>query len=261
MGIEEAIQAELDEVERTCNVRVLLAVEAGSRSIGTASADSDYDVRFVYVRQLSDYVYLGRLYGDFEDTIEWKLEGEYDIVGWDVSKFLALMRKSNPSVFEWLSSPVVYREAPEFQEVRAFAPSCYSGKSSAYHYLAKADHDLKYLARSEAPQLKTYIQLVHALLSARWALSCGMPATYELSALAERELEPSLRPVVEAAVERKVRRTDKDQPVRILELDEWALLAKEQVAERAKAEPAVKPVEWDVVDDVFFKILRRDRQW
>lgn len=38
---------ELLRIERQNNVRILLAVESGSRAWGFASRDSDYDVRFV----------------------------------------------------------------------------------------------------------------------------------------------------------------------------------------------------------------------
>ena len=48
MEIYDMIQKSLDEIEKKNNVRVLLAVESGSRAWGFASPDSDYDVRFIY---------------------------------------------------------------------------------------------------------------------------------------------------------------------------------------------------------------------
>jgi hypothetical protein len=45
-----AIVAELAALEGPEEAVVLLAVESGSRAWGFPSADSDYDVRFVYVR-------------------------------------------------------------------------------------------------------------------------------------------------------------------------------------------------------------------
>src|SRR5688572_24477340 len=46
--MRDRIVEALAEVERDCQVQVLLAVESGSRAWGFASPDSDYDVRFVY---------------------------------------------------------------------------------------------------------------------------------------------------------------------------------------------------------------------
>ena len=114
MGMRETISEELLAVEREKDVRVLLAVASGSRAWDMASEDSDYDVRFVYMRREEDYLRLE----DVRDTIEWRLDETYDVVGWDLCKFLRLMRGSNPTVFEWLESPIVYREDPAFDNVR-----------------------------------------------------------------------------------------------------------------------------------------------
>ena len=52
MDMEQIIREKLVEIENKENVRIIMAVESGSRAWGFASPDSDYDVRFVYVRNL-----------------------------------------------------------------------------------------------------------------------------------------------------------------------------------------------------------------
>ncbi len=63
----EIIQEKLIEIEQKENVRILMAVESGSRAWGVASPDSDYDVRFLYIRKKSDYLRLDPV----RDVIEW----------------------------------------------------------------------------------------------------------------------------------------------------------------------------------------------
>ena len=58
MGIIDEIQMKLKEIEEQEHVTILHAVESGSRAWGFASPDSDYDVRFIYVRTMEDYLRL-----------------------------------------------------------------------------------------------------------------------------------------------------------------------------------------------------------
>ena len=108
IGVEELIRKKLREIERQENCRILLAVESGSRAWGLASPDSDYDARFIYVRPKESYLKLERA----RDVIELPINDELDINGWDVDKTLKLLHKSNPTVFEWFSSPIVYQTTP-----------------------------------------------------------------------------------------------------------------------------------------------------
>lgn len=48
------IAARLEAIACDEGVRIFLAVESGSRAWGFASPDSDYDVRFLYVRRVED---------------------------------------------------------------------------------------------------------------------------------------------------------------------------------------------------------------
>lgn len=56
--IKETILAKLKEIEQKEQVKILHAVESGSRAWGLASPDSDYDVRFIYIRRREDYLRL-----------------------------------------------------------------------------------------------------------------------------------------------------------------------------------------------------------
>ena len=47
--MQNIIMDKLHEIETSENVRILLAVESGSRAWGFASPDSDYDMRFIYL--------------------------------------------------------------------------------------------------------------------------------------------------------------------------------------------------------------------
>ena len=49
MSIRLQIQQALDQVEAEASVKIIFAVESGSRAWGFPSQDSDYDVRFIYI--------------------------------------------------------------------------------------------------------------------------------------------------------------------------------------------------------------------
>ena len=64
--MRKKIKEQLRRIEDAENIKILLAVESGSRAWGFASPDSDYDVRFVYIRSLEDYLRLDAI----RDVIE-----------------------------------------------------------------------------------------------------------------------------------------------------------------------------------------------
>lgn len=109
VAMRTRIAAMLDDIERDHRIRILLAVESGSRAWGFASSDSDWDVRFLYVRPLESYLRINPP----PDVIEVPLTDELDLSGWDLRKALALLVASNAVALEWLASPVVYRRDDE----------------------------------------------------------------------------------------------------------------------------------------------------
>ena len=91
--MRKKIQTQLRRIEEEENIKILLAVESGSRAWGFASPDSDYDVRFIYIRRMEDYLKLEKV----QDVIELPMDDVLDMNGWDLQKTLRLLYKSNPS--------------------------------------------------------------------------------------------------------------------------------------------------------------------
>ena len=98
------VPEKLREIENEYNVKVLLAVESGSRAWGFASPDSDFDVRFIYKRPRNEYLKLDQP----RDVIEIPIDDIWDVNGWDLDKTLRLLYKSNPTLYEWINSPICY---------------------------------------------------------------------------------------------------------------------------------------------------------
>lgn len=249
--MQETIRDELRAVEETRGVRVLLSVESGSRSWGMASHDSDYDVRFVYVRPQRDYLRLEK----GRDTIEWRLDEVLDITGWDLVKFLRLMRGSNPTVFEWLQTSLVYAESPDFARVREVAGSCFSPKASAFHYLGmERGHDRAFL-HGDTVGAKKYLYMVRALLAARWCLDERTPAPMLLSDLMDAKLPSSVTPVVEDLLAVKAAGKEHQQVAHVPTLEAWIEQEDAALYARAQAEEAPRKCSWEELDEVFLEVL------
>ncbi len=163
----ELIQTELADIAAKHDVRILFACESGSRMWGFASPDSDFDVRFIYVHP-RDW-YLSIHIESKRDVIERMTSNDLDLVGWDLRKALGLLQKSNPSLIEWLYSPIIYSEVPGFRErMCELAKLYFSPMASFHHYRSMGpNHNLKYLQREEI-SYKKYLYPIRGILAAQW---------------------------------------------------------------------------------------------
>ncbi|MFC3799342.1 nucleotidyltransferase domain-containing protein [Cohnella sp. GCM10012308] len=163
--IRKTIGDQLERLEREENVRILYACESGSRAWGFPSQDSDYDVRFVYVREPDWYL---SIY-DKRDVIERPISDRLDISGWDLRKALNLYRKSNPPLLEWLQSPIQYAERYTVAEqLRAISPLTFSPKSCMYHYLNMARGNYRTYLQGDRVKIKKYFYVLRPVLACEW---------------------------------------------------------------------------------------------
>lgn len=180
------------------DIKVIYAVESGSRAWGFASPNSDYDVRFIYVRK-QDW-YLSVDVEDKRDVIEYPIVDEMDISGWDIRKALKLFWKSNPSFIEWLQSPIVYKGDDFFvHKARELLPTIAVSQKGIYHYLNMAKANFREYLSKDCVLLKKYFYVLRPLLAVMWLEKYDQPAPIEFEKL--RNLVAGNTPLDEAITE------------------------------------------------------------
>lgn len=251
MDIQAEIMRKLSEIEQQENVKILHAVESGSRSWGFASPDSDYDVRFVYVRRTEDYLRLSPP----RDVIEWELNEVYDLSGWDLQKALRLIHKSNPTIFEWCASPVIYRTTADWDNVKSLANAYYSQKSGSYHYLSMAKTNYRTYLKGETVRLKKYFYVLRPILACKWVLTQGTPPPMLFSELVETMLDPALRPVVDDLTRRKMQTPELGEEPAIPVLNAYIEASLAALEQQAADAPVTREKDWAALDRLFMSAL------
>lgn len=250
--MRETILSKLNEIENRENVKILLAVESGSRAWGFASPDSDYDVRFIYVRPREDYLRLEKT----RDVIELPIEGELDINGWDLDKTLRLLRASNPTLFEWFSSPIVYRETEFAREFQGIMQQYFSSKRGLSHYLSMASSNYREYMKGNTVKAKKYFYVLRPVLACRWILDKGTPPPMLFSELMEAELDPVLLPDVNRLLDLKMNAPEIKTIPKIESINRYLDSSFEEVRCRIVQMPEDADHGWEKLDQFFLTQLQ-----
>jgi len=145
----QEINNQLAELKERKQIKILFAVESGSRAWGFPSPDSDYDIRIIYMHEPDWYLSIN----DKKDTIDY-FHGELlDVNGWDIRKTLRLLRKSNATPFEWAQSPIIYEEEGNFRSnLLDLAKQFFQPRHNVNHYKGIAKNN--YLSKTESKDIK-----------------------------------------------------------------------------------------------------------
>jgi len=246
--MEQIIKKKLFEIEQKEHVKIIMAVESGSRAWGFASPDSDWDVRFLYIRRMEDYLRLDPV----RDVIEWQLDEKLDINGWDMKKALQLLHHSNPAIFEWCASPIVYRGGPEFEKFKELLPEYFSVQKSLYHYQSMAKRNYQGCLK-DMVRVKTYFHVLRPLLAAKWVMDWKCPPPMLFSDLMETELEKGLIPEVERLLEMKRSLPEMGDASKISVLNEYIEATLDEVR-KATEKAKEMDVTWDKLNAYFLEL-------
>lgn len=253
--VEKLINQKLDEIEQKEQVKILYAVESGSRAWGFASPDSDYDVRFVYIRPIEYYLRLE----EKKDFINWELNKILDINGWDLSKTLQHFYKSNATLYEWSGSPIVYRTTPEWKQIQSVSEKYFSCKSCMYHYYGTANRNFHEYLLEEFVTYKKYFYVLRPMLAYQWIAERKSPPPVRFSDLVDTIVEGEKKERIKTLLERKKQMLETDKGERLEsfnhDIEEKLIQYKEQVFSM----PEDRNADWKMLDQLFLEILQRTK--
>jgi uncharacterized protein len=159
------IERRLHAITEEEGIRILMAVESGSRAWGFPSPDSDYDARFIYVRPVREYLRLT----PSRDVVERPIVDLFDVNGWDIDKTLGLLLNHNAVVAEWMNSPIRYQpDDPVIARLADLADRHFNPRGYALHYASLGRNNVaRWDADAETLSVKRYFYALRPALSVR----------------------------------------------------------------------------------------------
>lgn len=250
-NIKKEIAEKLAEIEEREKVKVIYAVESGSRAWGVESPDSDYDVRFIYVRQKNDYLSIL----EKRDVIEWQLDEVLDINGWDLRKTLFQFHKGNATLFEWANSPIVYRTTEEWKEIYESCKRYFSEKAALYHYYGTAKGTCeKYLQDTEV-KYKKYIYALRPLLACRYIEEKHSIPPVKFDDLLEQELPMALSEEIEKMLLVKAQSDEKALNPKMPVIQKYIESEIVRYGQLSKSMKDDRTADWQALDSIFLKAV------
>ncbi len=150
------------KAERDYNVKILWAVESGSRAWGFSSKDSDYDIRCMHIGKIDNY--LGLEPPPKQINL---ITNVLDLESWDIKKFAEFTLKSNPQIAEWLRSPIIYIDSPIRKYFKEYFDQGCSLEFLRQHYIRMAKQNYqKYLSNSMHYSCKKYLYVLRGIACA-----------------------------------------------------------------------------------------------
>lgn len=188
-SIQDYIQRKLMEIAQENDVRILLAIESGSRAWGFPSIDSDYDVRFIYARSAHAYLSIK----EYRDVIETPIIHDnflgvpFDLNGWDLRKALQLGVKSNPVLIEWLRSPIRYGVADtSAEDLLTFALETANPHALKYHYDRLARNAWEQIQQNAVEvKVKLYCYALRPVLALQWIMQYDKAPPMDMPSLCQ----------------------------------------------------------------------------
>lgn len=163
--MKESICKLLKDIEQEYNITILYACEAGSRAWGLHHEQSDYDIRFIFVHPIEQYLMINKP----NEVIEIQRTESIEIVGWDLRKALELFNKQNPSLIEWLHSTIIYVNKQQTKETLLHLHrDNLRLQPLLHHYVSMSKRNVHQLLEHS---VKQSIHVIRPLLICEWLIN------------------------------------------------------------------------------------------
>lgn len=244
------VPQKLHQIEKDYGIHVLYAAESGSRAWGTASAHSDFDIRFIYIRPKEEYLRLDQT----RDVLEFPIADSWDMCGWDLTKMLQLLHNSNSQIYEWFSSPVVYLDHGFSARLRPVLEEYFSARTMVNHYLHQAELKMNQALKADSPKVKHYLYTLQHLAAARWVLDRHSYPPVSYQALIPL-LPDDIRQEAETLLLRKTTQSESPLMVHHLSLEAWAAETFRALQQEIQQMPKEEGKSWDRLNRFFLAEL------
>ena len=149
------------------------------------------------------------------DTFNAMLPGELDVSAWELRKTLRLFAGCNPSLNEWLGSPIIYYTDPKFaDEMRSLISVYFNPVRTVHYYLSLSAKALKDRQQNGTIAVKKLFYALCGLLAALWtAETKSMPPTPLVELLKPEYVSAEILDKISRRQEIKARSDEKKHPV------------------------------------------------
>ena len=233
-------------------MRIIYAAESGSRAWGFASPDSDFDVRFIFVRPLEKYFSLEGA----PDFLTWQADKIFDVNGWDIAKTLRQFKKSNFALFEWTNSPIVYRTSGTWEKICAATREYFSARAVFAAYAAFARKIYQASLCGASVSLKKYFYALRTILCRNYVAEKLSPPPVEFEKLLSDELPEDLLAAIDELSERKKSATEKVSTAKIPVLQNFIETELAREEQLKKSLPQESPRSWKGLNEIFRRCVR-----
>jgi predicted nucleotidyltransferase len=209
-------------------------------------------VRFIYSRPVKDYLKLQEL----RDVIELPINDELDINGWDLQKTLRLLHKSNPTLFEWGNSPIIYKDTENWQKVKAVMNKYFVTKPGMWHYLSMAERNYReFLRDREQIKLKKYFYVLRPVLACKWILDENSPPPMLYTDLVKAKLSKEMLPYIDRLLDLKMNSAETKFIPPVPEIHRYIEESFAQLRNALENMPKQQLLDFEELNGIFLEIL------
>ena len=190
------------------------------------------------------------------DVIEVPINDMLDINGWDLDKTLKLLHSSNPTLFEWLNSPIVYMKDDAFVEtIKSVYNNYFNTKNSLYHYLSMAQSNYREYLKTDMVRAKKYFYVIRPILCCRWILEQNSPPPMVFTKLVDTQLCEELKPHIEKLLDLKMNSPEIKLIPRVYIINEYIENSFEELEKIIKDVKVETDKNWDKLNAIFISTL------
>ena len=165
------------------------------------------------------------------------------------------MYKSNPTLFEWNNSPIVYKTTNEWQKVSNIINDFFVKKSGLYHYLSTAKGNYREYLKGETVKFKKYFYVLRPLLACKWILKEGTPPPMLFSSLMDKYLDNEIKEDVLTLLDLKMNSPEIAEGKKFNKVNEYIDKTIIEIENVIKTLPDTHSHGWEELNNVFMEIL------